>query len=131
VDNPCPLGSAANAAFAEAESPAIAAAGDVTLDLLAGGLVIATLVLPEGNSITYDPETSEVNAPSSNSGTLTLMTAGGERPLLPGETIVLRGTPVPAVSEWGVVVLTLLLLVCAKVYFSRREAEAVKSRIAN
>ncbi len=32
--------------------------------------------------------------------------------------------PVPAVSQWGLVILALLLLAAAKVYFSRREAQA-------
>jgi len=31
---------------------------------------------------------------------------------------------IPTVSEWGIVVLTLLLLVGAKVYFGRRQASA-------
>ena len=90
------------------------------LDMALGGVVIATLTLPLGDSITYNPETLEVDAPSSNSGTLTLTTAGGERPLPPGETIVLRSTPLPAVSQWGVVILTLSLLTGIGVKFRRR-----------
>jgi len=89
------------------------------VDLLAGGVVIATLVLPEGNSITYNSQTLEVNAPPSNNDTLTLITARGERPLAPGETIVLGSTPLPAVSEWGVVILTRSLLSEIGVKFGR------------
>jgi len=35
--------------------------------------------------------------------------------------------PIPTMSQWGVVVLTLLLLTAAKVYFGRRSAEGVGS----
>lgn len=45
--------------------------------------------------------------------------------------LVTQDQAIPTVSEWGLLVLTLLLLVCAKVYFSRREAEAMKPGTAN
>ena len=39
------------------------------------------------------------------------------------DTIVtIIGPPIPAVSEWGVVVMALALLIVARVYFSRRNA---------
>ncbi len=120
VVNPCPPGSAANAAMAEDEYPAVAAVGDVTVELLDDGVVIATLTLPEGDSVTYNPETLEVDAPSSNSGTLILLTADGERPLSPGQTIVLGSTPLPAVAQWGMVILTLSLLGGLGARFRRR-----------
>jgi hypothetical protein len=45
--------------------------------------------------------------------------------------LVTPDQPIPTVSEWGLVVLTLLLLVCAKVYFGRSETKEMKSRMAN
>lgn len=97
--------------------------GAVELDLLRSGLVVATLVLPEGNSITYDPQTAEITAPASNNTTLNLVgRSGGQQPLAPGETTTVPDSAIPAVSVWGMVALTLALLVGAKIYFGRRWA---------
>jgi hypothetical protein len=99
-----------------------AVGGDVDLELLKGGVVVATLVLPEGNTIIYKPETLEVTAPASNNSTLILVNTSGEQlALAPGETRVLT-LPIPALSEWGIGVMALLLLIGAKVYFNRRRA---------
>jgi hypothetical protein len=98
--------------------------GDVEVGLLKNGIVVATLSLPDGNSVTFDGETLEATAPGSNNTTLTLITGPGEeQPLAPGGTTTLPPPAgIPAVSAWGLAVLTLLLLVGAKIYFHRRRA---------
>ncbi len=99
--------------------------GAVELDLLRSGVVVATLVLPEGNSITYDPQTAEITAPASNTTTLNLVGQyGGQQPLGPGETTTVPDSAIPAASTWGLIALALTLLVGAKVYFRRRRAAA-------
>jgi hypothetical protein len=117
----------ASPASAGSAGPAAAAlpVREVELDLLRSGLVIATLVLPEGNSISYNPQTAEVTAPTSNNTTLNLVgRSGQEQPLAPGETTTVPDSAIPTVSVWGLVALTLALLVGAKGYFSRRRAAA-------
>jgi hypothetical protein len=84
--------------------------------------VAATLVLPQGNIVIYKPETLAVTAPPSNNTALILVSALGEQlTLAPGETTVLT-SPIPALSEWGIGVMALLLLIGAKIYFNRRRA---------
>ncbi|MEK7731836.1 MAG: IPTL-CTERM sorting domain-containing protein, partial [Planctomycetota bacterium] len=43
---------------------------------------------------------------------------------MPCEEIVCLHNPIPTMSQWGLAVLTLLLLIGAKVYFGRRPVEA-------
>ena len=100
-----------------------AVVGDTEPQLLKNDLVVATVFLPEGNSVTYEPDTLEVTAPASNNTTLIVVTPSGEeQPLAPGGTTTLPGSAIPTVSTWGLAALTLLLLVGAKVYFTRRRA---------
>ncbi len=124
IRNSCSTSAASAGAAGTAAQ--IAAVRDVDVDLLAGGLVVATLVLPEGNSISYNPETLEVTAGTSNNTTLILITAPGEQqPLAPGASTTLPPpAAIPAVSQWGLIALTLVLLVGAKIYFGRRRTIA-------
>jgi hypothetical protein len=101
-----------------------AVVGDTEPQLLKNDVVVGTVFLPEGNSVTYEPDTLEVTAPPTNDTTLTVVTPSGEeQPVTPGGTTTLPGSgPIPAVSTWGLGVLTLLLLVGGKIYFHRRRA---------
>ncbi len=96
--------------------------GEVEVDLLRDAASAATLTLAAGNSVTFDGETLEVTAPGSNNTTLILVTGPGEQQTLPpgGSTTLPPPSAIPAVSTWGLVALTLLLLAGAKIYFARR-----------
>ncbi|MGB2985587.1 MAG: hypothetical protein WBE26_06860, partial [Phycisphaerae bacterium] len=121
VLNFCPHKAAATSEAGAASVAAAAAPGDITVELFAGGMLVATVELPETNSLSWDPLALEVTAPGSNNTTLTLMTPSGEQlPLPPGETVTLPAATIPAVSEWGLLALTLALLAGGKVYFGRR-----------
>ncbi len=130
----CLSGPTAQVAFCPGTAASVGSAGPaavalpvgaVELDLLRSGLVVATLVLPEGNSITYDPQTAQITAPASNNTTLNLVGRYGEQqPLAPGKTTTVPDSAIPATSTWGLAVLALALLVGAKVYFNRRAAAA-------
>ncbi len=90
--------------------------------------------LTPGDVITCDCPGCETNAGCSDglfcNGEEQCGTAGqcgpGEPPCLPDQICdenadVCRDGPIPTVSVWGLVVLTLLLLIGAKIYFARRE----------
>ena len=98
------------------------APGDLDVDLLANGLVVATLVLPPSNRVLFDPQTLEITAPGSNSTTLVVITSTQDQLTVdPGETVSLPSpSGVPTVSEWGIAIMALLLLIGGKVYFTRR-----------
>jgi hypothetical protein len=121
VETNCPPSPASGAA-AGATSAVTLPAPHLELELIRLGVVVATVVLPEPNALTFDAETLEVTAPAANDTTLTVMTPSGEPlPVAPGEAVTLPPTTtIPTVSTWGLAVLTLVLLVGARIYFNRR-----------
>ncbi len=107
VRNSCTSAESGGTAAAEFAAPS-----DIEVDILSDGVVVGTVVLPEPETLLYSQSTLEVTAPLSNSTTLIVVTASGdELAIAPGETLVLPPPlTIPAVSEWGIVILSLLLL---------------------
>ena len=99
-----------------------AALGDVNVRLLSDGLVAGSLTLPEGDEITYDPQTLDVTAPPSNTTTLTVVTQSGDPLTLPpGDTVTLpTPTAVPTVSQWGLAAMVMLILCAGSIVLGKR-----------
>ncbi len=126
VRNSCTMTEAGGTAAAEFAAPS-----DIEVDLLSDGIVVGTVVLPEPETLLYSQSTLEVSAPMSNSTTLIILTpSGDEIAIAPGQTAVLPPPlTIPAVSEWGVVILSLLLLTGITVQLTRRSATDEASSI--
>jgi hypothetical protein len=111
----------AQAALAAGDSPSIAAQKLATA--LTGQGLVVTLV---GSEITLDWENATNAALLTSPLHLELSVpngAGGPHVQLELPDIVVP--PIPTVSEWGLIVMTLLLLIAATIIFARRRVTAV------
>jgi FG-GAP-like repeat len=102
--------------------------GSIEIDVTAGSLEIdfqtdtgtaASVVLDEYNGLSFDETMSLLSAPASNTQTLVVEINGEQFFLAPGESFV-DGVIVPAVSQWGLITLTLLTLTAGTLILLRK-----------
>ena len=86
------------------------------------GAVTLALDLPIGKMYRTNLSDGRIRRADLSGSNVEILASGLPFPL--GIAIHLPGGPIPAVSEWGLVVFALILMVGAKLYFGRRETKA-------
>ena len=95
-----------------------AIAGSVDVELIAANGGTATLILNQDNGMSFDESTFVLTAPVSNTETVQVEIDGEQIFLGPGESYTATSS-IPAVSEWSIVVMMLLLLTAGTIAMPR------------